>query len=283
MNQQLYDQLLDVASVIVGVQKFDEAIEAKKDKWGDLCVEFYEPEEKVKNSHKTYGKWTGWGVFMMIFGFVNALITVFAVVMTAIEFLAEGETADVEVLMSIVAEKLIPFIMEELVPFVVVIAVLIFMGFFGIFLFSAARINRKKYKKKAIKECEKIQASVQKKIDEVEDEIEQLQKKLQQFVDENQHRVQFLPSSYRNPQAVGFMLKAVENLRADNLTDLINLYEQELHFLEQERILNDQAEMQRIHNQNMGYALDAIQRNQDRINSNIQFGNAMHVLDILSR
>ena len=79
MNQELYNQLLDGASVIVAVQKMEAAIEAKKNRWADLCVDYSEGEENIKKAKGSYGKWKGWGTFMMIFGLGNAAIVAFAI------------------------------------------------------------------------------------------------------------------------------------------------------------------------------------------------------------
>ncbi len=265
MNQQLYNQFLDAASVMVGAQKFDEAITRKTDEWTDVGTKLLEARDKGKNAHKSYGKWTGWGIFFVIFGLGNAALFIFSSVAVFLEFIISGQYFDI----------------MELIPFLFIIGLFIVMGFFGIYLITAAKIKRKKYVKKATKESEIAQAEIQVVLDKIEDEIDQLKARLRQFADENEHLIQFLPSCYRNPQAIGFMLKAIENLRADTLTDVINLYEQELHFLEQRQILENNAEMQRIHNENMLYAMDSINRNQERMNSNLQFIQAMQFINML--
>ena len=61
MNQELYNQLIDGASVIVTVQKFEQAIDSKKEEWGDLCVEYDDGDQKLKAAKGSYGKWKGWG------------------------------------------------------------------------------------------------------------------------------------------------------------------------------------------------------------------------------
>ncbi len=260
MNHELYNQLLNAAAVMVGTQKFDRAITAKRDEWSDLCVEFTDAEEKAKKAHRSYGGLTGLGVFFMLYGFVNG----FMLALVSLSFLLT-ESVD-----------FFSFIVLFFVS-----AILLFMGFLGIFFFFLARIKRKKRKAKAFKQCEEEQKEIQLKIDAVENEEEELQANLREFADKNQHYLDFLPSSYRNPQAIGFMLKAVENLRADCLKDVINLYEQELHYLEQERILNNTAEMQRIYNENLIYVMDSIDRNQRQINSSLQNIQTLQFISML--
>ena len=279
MNQQLYNQLLGVASVIVGAQKFDEARAAKRNEWETLSNRLIDADKKVKNAHRSYGKWTGWGVFMMIFGFGNLLLAggtslVYALPII-IETFVDGlftienlEGADISILHAFFLTALI------LLAFACI-------AFLGIIFFVFARIKRKKYKKKAIKEHEALEAELLPKMDKIEKEIAQIQARLEQFVKGNEARYQFLPSNYRNHHAVGFMLKAVENLRADTLRDVINLYEHELHMLEQERILQDAAEMQRIQNASMLYTMESIERNQKRMNSNLEFMQAMQFISMM--
>ena len=265
MNEQLYNQFLDAASVMIGVQKFDEAINTKTDEWSDKCGELLDAQDRAKSANKSYGKWTGWGVFFMIFGFVNALLYSAAVVIAVFGAILEGTS----------------FYLVEIIPLMLVVGFLFFVGFLGMCLFVAARIKRKKRVKKAKKECAVAEVEIQAQIDKIEEEIEYIKGHLREFADENEHLIQFLPSSYRNPHAIGFMLKAIENLRANTLTDVINLYEQELHFLEQRSILQNNAEMQRIHNENMLYAMETINRNQERMNSNLQFIQAMQIINML--
>ncbi|MBQ5794097.1 MAG: hypothetical protein IIW17_08775, partial [Clostridia bacterium] len=66
------------------------------------------------------------------------------------------------------------------------------------------------------------------------------------------HYLEFLPTSYRNVMAVGFMLEAVQNLRADTLKEAINLYEQELKHMAAMEV----AELQRAQNENLMYLLE---------------------------
>ena len=266
MNQQLYDQFLDAASVIVGVQEFDVAITNKKDEWGNLCELYVDTQNKVKEAHKSYGKWQGWGTFFLIFGLCNTLLFTIAIITTTAEFIMSGR----------------PISLAEMTPFVVIMIILLVMAFFGIYLIISAKTKRKRRVKKVTKEVSIAEVELQQEIDKIESDIHKFEEGLQKFVDETCHFLDFLPNNYRNPQAVGFMLKAIENLRANTLTDVINLYEQELHFMEQRRILEDTAEMQRIHNENMMYAMESINRNQERTNANLNVIQAMQFISMLS-
>ena len=265
MNQELYNQLVDGASVIVAVQKMEAAINAKKDRWADLCVDYSEGEENIKKAKGSYGKWKGWGIFMSIFGFGNALLLVFAIISATLDSLEGG----------------VDFSIWEIIPFIVITVGFVAFGLLGLLLSAVAAAKRRKRVKKATKECKGIQDAAQAKIDKMESEIDRLEASMRKYILDNQHRLAFLPSDYRNAYAIGFMIKALENMRADTLKELVNLYEQELHFLEQERIMNNSAEMQRIHNENMRYAMDTIQRNQERMRSDIQFMQVMQAINMM--
>ncbi len=266
MNQQLYNQLVDAASVMVGVQEFDEAITRKTDEWARMGGVLFDTKDKVKEAHKSYGKWTGWGIFFLIFGLGNALLFLISIIFVAAEYIIDGDYFDI----------------SEMSPFIVLMIIFGLIAFGGICLIISASAKRKHYVKKVTKEVSIAEVELQQEIDKIENDIEKLREGLQKFADENRHFLDFLPSNYRNPQAIGFMLRAIENLRADTLTDVINLYEQELHFMEQRRILEDTAEMQRIHNENMKYAMESINRNQERTNANLNVIQAMQFISMLS-
>ena len=262
MNQELYHQFLDGASVIAAVQKFEQKIATKKNVWANLCVEHGSGEENIKKAKGSYGKWKGWGIFMMIFGFGNLLLIAYA-------------------MMETVRELGFDVSMAEISPIIGVALFLAAFGFMGVILLAAAAAKRRKRVEQATRECATIEETAQAKIDKLESEIDGLEARMKKYIIDNQHRLSFLPSDYRNPHAIAFMLKALENMRAETLKELINLYEQELHFLAQERILSNNAEMQRIHNESMLYAMESIRRNQEQMQSNIQFMQAMQIISML--
>ena len=111
-------------------------------------------------------------------------------------------------------------------------------------------------------------------------EVEIIKDGLRKFGEENEYLMEFLPVKYRWPDAIYFMLQAVENLRADSLKEVINLYEQELHLLEQERILNNNALMQQRYNESLQQMMQVIDANQQQINSNLKFVQTLQFLNL---
>ena len=262
MNQELYSQLLDGASVIVAVQKFEEAIEAKKSAQADCCAVQEAAERKIKKAEESYGKRRGWGKFMIIFGSISGLLFLLSTLITFVDY-------EFDVLIS------------ETISLVIVNLLFVALVFMGVLLVRTASTKREEKVKEATEECKKIQTEEQARIDRLADEIDNLEKRKKKYIIDTQPRLSFLPADYCNPHAIGFMLKALENMRADNLKELVNLYEQELHFLKQERILSNNAEMQKIYNENMLYAMESINRNQEQMKTSLQFIETMQFISML--
>ena len=270
MNQELYDQFLNAAVVLSNKDDFLNKINLLRDEWGDLVTKVSDAEKKAKSFTKRYDWITAAGGALLISGSILAAMIILPVLSMPFTLLMETQEA----------------------PGLLIIPAMLFMASFVIFpimmiiwgkcLINNARKKRVDFKNQSMKDYQTLSAQAEPRIDEIEKEIDSLEKKLGNYIKESTPLMAFLPHTYHNLHAVGFMLSALENLRADNLTDVINLYEQELHHLEQMRVLNQTAEMQRIHNENMRYAMESVQRNQARINSNLQNIQMLQIIDILN-
>ena len=264
MNQELYNQFLNAAATLTTREEISNNIEAKKSELEQLKIAIADAEKKPQTARTHYRGMFNWGNILTILGFVWAglflLITL----------------ANIS---SIESEEAISSGALSILPAAIIFAAI---GVVGIILTSAARKKRVVLRNKYIEECEQLKANLFPKMDEIVRTINSISEYLAKYTEDNAHFLSFLPNPYHNLHAVGFMLSALENLRADNLTAVINLYEQELHHLEQMRVLNQNAEMQRIHNENMRYAMESVQRNQARINSNLQNIQMLQIIDILN-
>lgn len=263
MNQELYNQLLGAAAVMVEAQKCDKAIQQRYSQINNLEYELKIQDEKVKDSKGSFHALTAWGVVLMILGFGNGGMFTFGILAVGLE---EG-------LMEILLDPTV-------IPLCFFIIILFVLGIVGLSMRNIARIKRKKYIEKLKKESEENKIKIQSKIKKLEAEIEKIKDGLRKFGEENEYLLAFLPVKYRWPDAINFMLQAVENLRADSLKEVINLYEQELHLLEQERILNNNALMQQRYNESILQMAETINYNQERINSNLKFVQTLQLLDI---
>ena len=264
MNQELYNQFLNAAATLTTREEISNNIEAKKSELEQLKIAIADAEKKPQTARTHYRGMFRWGNILTIIGFV--LAGLFLLVTLANISSIESEEAISSDALSILPAAII----------------FVAIGVVGIILTSAARKKRVVLRNKYIEECEQLKANLFPKMDEIVRTINSISEYLAKYTEDNAHFLSFLPYPYHNLHAVGFMLQALERLRADNLTDVINLYEQELHHLEQMRVLNQNAEMQRIHNENMRYAMESVQRNQARINSNLQNIQMLQIIDILN-
>lgn len=262
MNQELYNQFLNAAATLTTREEISNNIEAKKSELEQLKIAIADAEKKPQTARTHYRGMFRWGNILTIIGFV--LAGLFLLVTLAN-------------ISSIESEEAISSDALSILPAAIVFAAI---GVVGIILTSGARKKRVVLRNKYIEECEQLKANLFPKMDEIVRTINSISEYLAKYTEDNAHFLSFLPYSYHNLHAVGFMLQALERLRADNLTDVINLYEQELHHLEQMRVLNQNAEMQRIHAENMEYAMQAMQRNQERINANLRGIQTMQIMDM---
>ena len=207
--------------------------------------------QQLRNDVKDYGVLKGWGIFLVcLFGF--ALIPILAV----------GAEDDALV-------------------YKILTAAFSAMIFVGIIMISSA----KKLKKASIEEnveiCDKIyKETCEPNIAAANSEIQKITNSMETFMREHKNLLDFLPEKYHTIMAISFMLESVKNLRADTLKEVINLYEQELHLLEQERILQNNVRMQQLQNQRMIYAMEQIKSNQEIIESNILDIKALQIVDM---
>ena len=93
----------------------------------------------------------------------------------------------------------------------------------------------------------------------------------------------FLPETYRNAEAVCFMLLAVKDGRADTLKEAMNLYEEQLHRWKMEKLAANSARMQQIHTETMQSTMQEIANNQQQIQGQLSTITAMHVADLLNK
>ena len=243
MNKKLYTQFLNAASTMLVLENYDYDIQKLNEQIKDSRISIQKAKDKIKTSKKYCRALTVWGIIVTASG------------------------AQVSILLFAEFAKFAPIVFSMLPV--------------GIFMIVMAIVRRRVVRKKFRKEFEETEANLVPAIEEMEAKILQLEAEKVEFMTGNANTLEFLPYSYHNIQAIGFMLKAIENLRADNITDVINLYEQELHYLEQTRILTNHMEMQRIYNENIQYALESIKRNQQQINSNIRLIQVMEIVDDL--
>ena len=262
MNQELHNQFLNAASVMVVMQKFDAAIQCKSNALNALDDSLKLSREKPNTAKKLYRGLTRTGKFLTIFGSI-----LIAILLPLFSFTYAASTA----LNEPTGSQLLYYLFLLSTPLCMLIT--------GIALLILAHNKRNKFRNNAIKELADNEKQIASMKYAVHNDIQRFTALKEQYWNDNYRFVQFLPPRYHNPQAVSFMLQAIENLRADNLTDAINLYEQELHHLEQMRVLNNHVEMQRLYHESISYAMETIKRNQELIKSDLRFIQTIQMID----
>ena len=115
------------------------------------------------------------------------------------------------------------------------------------------------------------------------EEIASTTREMDAFWAKHCHLIEFLPKKYQTADAVVFMLESVKNLRADTLTDVINLYEEELFRRAQLKSTKQIAQMQQQFNEQMLEAMQDIERGQETLQSDLRIVQAMQVYDIITK
>lgn len=262
MNQELYDQMLNAGKVVLYRELQAREISNLNEEMNN--DEMHLNHKKSKINAKPYGGMIGFGIALLslglLFDFVMIILT-----FSNILILGFSEFLKVEGASSFIAVFFI------FLPFWII----------GIVLIITGKILRKKYKIKATKEYE---AESQKFADSsrtIKEKAKRISDDLTEFNAEYSCFLEFLPSKYHTSSAVAFMLEAIYNLRVETLKEAINLYEEELHRLKLEKILDDNARMQQLQTERMLYAMDQINANQERINSNLKDIKIMQFADMV--
>ena len=263
MNQQLYKQLLYAGEVLA----YRDAVECEAER---IQEEIKRNNVKVKSSRSKldellYPKKKRLKVFV---GIVAAIASL-PLILAAIGILAYGIIGSALVIaegeMSITGEGMFAVLATILVCIGGALLFLLFdfLPLTLMFLmFKSSGVFGKRKRKRALLKHEELEAEMKEKNDALTEELRTLGQAWDAYSEENWHHVEFLPEDYQHTHAVGYMLKAVKNFRADSLKEAINLYYQEFESLAA-------IEQQRIMNEDMLYVLEeineSIERNTDTL------------------
>jgi len=141
-----------------------------------------------------------------------------------------------------------------------------------------ASINRSEEKRISNECAEKYEHLIKPQIEESKNNLESLKNNLDIFIIDNHHVVEFLPETYRNPQATSYMLLAVSNGRADTLKEAINLYEEQLHRWKLEEYARQSAEAQSY----CALAMDELNSRQAQTNAHLQAIELMQFVNFIT-
>ena len=237
MNQSLYDQLRNAGGVLYYQAAAYSKIKNLQDEIEDDELAVEESESDITGKYPPgYNLKSIVGILL---GLASGGIAGFCLIGTVVGLLSYLEQPD-------------PNMLGATLFFAVCCAVSTLLLVVALVLIFSAKISRKKYIKRATAEYEEFKVQMEEKIAELNEQIDTIQSDLNEYMNAKQHYLEFLPTSYRNVMAVGFMLEAVQNLRADTLKEAINLYEQELKHMAAMEV----AELQRAQNENLMYLLE---------------------------
>lgn len=119
--------------------------------------------------------------------------------------------------------------------------------------------NEKAYK-------EKLSTDVKPIADEANQNIESIKQIMDDFINQNSHYVEIIPTKYRNLESVSYMYLAAVDGRADTLKEAINLYEEQLHRWKLEISAQQAAEAQAYTAQ----AIEELGRQQAETNNHLR-------------
>lgn len=268
MNQQLADQLLDAGVFLVDVENAKNDIANMQETLENNNKILADYEKRTKRAPGGLKAMKIIGTILLIMGGVYTLLmgisTIAVVVPEFFNTLTTGNVAEA---------------ISALFAGIIVLFVPIAMVVVGLVLNILRGPKLKKYFAKAQVEYEEACRKCAECNAELNEEIARIENELRTHYAEKARCVDFVPPDYRTIDAIGFMLKAVENLRADTLKEAINLYDTEL----KHRQMMEQAEIQRIQNENMMYAMEQINREQRETNRNLRTTQILQTIDILTK
>lgn len=263
MNQPLYDQLRNAGGVLYYQAAAYSKIKDLQDEIEDNELLVEESENNITNKYPPgYNLKNVVGILLGLASGGVAGFCLLGTVIGVVSYIMQPE----------------PGMLGATLFFAVCCAVGTLLLAIALALIISAKISRKKFMKHATAEHEKFKVQIEEEIAELNEQINQIQNNLNDYMKAKQHYLEFLPSSYRNVMAVGFMMEAVQNLRADTLKEAINLYEQELKHI----AAMEAAELQRTQYENMLYVLEqaksGIEANNEVLND-IRFMQFLNMLN----
>ncbi len=246
MNQTLYNDLLNASCVLMAIKKTQEQIVQIKSEISQRDLAY---KELISKSDKPLGYHAriGWG---------SALSGQAALFL--LMFISEGMSLS----------DLPGFFFLVLIP-----------GAIGAWLLKWAITSAKKYKEEKIIEIESTYATKQSQNKKDLKEISNLEEKLAQIQDEGKDSLEILPETYRNTEAVCYMLLSIKDGRSDSLKEAMNLYEEQLHNWKMEKLLQDQSRMQQIHAASMEAAMSEIAHNLEVIKNQSTANTVLHIIN----
>ena len=242
MNKELYNTLLDAGEVIACVERADSEINKMEGKIGANNSVVFDAEFKISSKPKGY-------TALLYMGIFEIMACIFIIPISLIVIAAALATAEFGLVWKIIAVSVMG-------------GACIGFPFLTICTFVTRSNSLKRHRNIRRQEYEVIRAEYDEKNNEIQEKIEKIKEEYAKYLEDNRHKVAPIPADYHTTDAIGFMLKAVENLRADTLKEAINLYDTEL----KHRQAMEAAELARIQKEEMMYAMRMMNANMESLN-----------------
>ena len=256
MNQQLYQQLLDAGNLLAKEDESKNDIRKLQAKIKENAAAIDAAKKKIHATPKGSILLFILGGLALVIGIPTAVLFIVSIFVTIVMPIAGDMTYS----------EMLPFMGIFLGVFGVPCLIFIVVG---IVLLVIGNIKKKKATKKARETYIQLKAENEFANEEMTNRINQIADDFVEYWNRNVDLLSFLPDDYRTLHAVGFMLKAVKNLRADTLKEAINLYDQELKHLETMAA----AERQRLQNEELLYTMELLNLNMETMNANQERAN----------
>ena len=253
MNQTLYEQLLNSAMMLLHREKMNKKIKECQREIQNYNANLDVIAQKIYRKPDGYYAKKGWGIFFLILCLVGN-----------ISLFSSGIDIRLCILLAIIWNTIL-------------------IALACSFLLLAQK-SRKKYDSATQREYETTkQEIIDPAIKKNNEKIKKIEEDLAWFWELHKSLIEFLPEKYQTLDAVAFMLESVKNLRANTLTDVINLYEEECRWRITQATITQQAMLQQLQSQRLNDTLREIEQNQQNLHSDLQSIQTMQLFDMIKR
>ena len=262
MDHELLKKLSEANNFFSVLSSFDSKIANQERKISDAETRY---RSFVKSTMQPYaGQKIGWTI-----GFCIMSIYLFGFILMSIVFWATDNFPDIDTNFS-------EYEVDEMLGLVAVsvIAVAFVIALVVLFIVAIVKLTTiAKIKKKAIADAEVYKNTEMKTIiEEANKKIAELTSERRKHISDNYYTAcAVLPAAYRNENAAFMIEKYINDGRADNLKEAINLYEDYLNEKERDKKRTEILKQQEL----MNYTLSQIQKRQEDIKHQIELDRMM--------
>ena len=259
MQAQLYHQLLNAAAMVLYRHKKQKQIGSLQRQIESYQYEETELQEKIKNVSAGETR-SMFSVFCFILTFLNVGFFITSLFMP-------GEISSMSIFIS-------AFFAFWVFIFLITGTILAISG--SVAKKKARIAAEQEYKRVKTKKLVPGILQCQKSIEAATAEIEE-------FWTLHKPLIKFLPTKYQTADAVAFMLEAIKNLRADTLTGVINLYEEELHWRKTQSAIAQQTMLQQRQSACLNNMLNEIADNQETLHADLRSIQVLQTMELFNK